>query len=365
MLRGQVAGTPLLVAIAVIVTLSSQIYNMTEAGDEESKDCVPDTERQALIALYKSTEGDHWKNHNKWLGPQCTECDWYGIMCEPQANADERERFSHIIWIDLLENNLTGTLPSELGALRKLRGLDLLSNNLNGTLPVEFGDLDNLEELLIAGNHLTGKLPLNLLKRFDDGTLRLLGYAGQLSPIVQIELKYDPSAVICGDYEAIIHSDGSTILKTKVCRLNTPDDRSTFWETKYGFVDRYVGDFDRLARLVEVFEFYKMRPEYSEPITDGAWETITVVHSDGNRTSVVDYAESAPMNFWLLKRAIAGSLFNADWEKTERSKPSWSDAAPNKSFERTTPASHSVLLLALSWNAIFLMQKFFGYHDPC
>jgi Leucine Rich Repeat (LRR) protein len=281
---------------------------------------IPDAERQGLIALYKSTNGDHWKNHENWLGPLGSECRWHGVECAPDEQYTDKGQW-HVYGIHLLENNLTGELPSELGALTRLSHIDLLDNNLTGNIPSEFDNFDKLEEFLLSRNHLSGNLPPKLLKRFDDGQIRFLGYAGQFSPIVQIEFDFNPAAIICGDYHAVLKSDGSAILKTKICRRKSENDRFTYWETKTGFLDRYTGDFDRLVRMIERFGFYEMESEYNKPITHGVYETITIKHLDGKTIAVKDYTDAGPMNLWFLKRAITGALFNVEWETVTRSKP--------------------------------------------
>jgi hypothetical protein len=263
---------------------------------EDIPEIIPDVERQALIALYKSTNGDQWKNHENWLGPPGSECRWHGVQCAPDvADPDEVHWYVYEI--------------------------HLLGNNLEGTLPPEFDNFEKIEELLLIGNHLSGTLPPKILKKFDDGEIRFLGYAGQFSPIVQIEFDFNPVAIICDDYHAVLKSDGSAILKTKVCRRKTENDRATFWETKIGFLNRYTGDFDRLARMIERFGFYEMDSEYNKLITHGVYETITIKHLDGKMVSVKDYTDEGPMNLWFLKRAITGALFNAEWETVTRSKP--------------------------------------------
>ena len=42
---------------------------------------VPQIEREALIALYNSTDGDNWTTNTGWNGAAGTECDWYGVTC--------------------------------------------------------------------------------------------------------------------------------------------------------------------------------------------------------------------------------------------------------------------------------------------
>ncbi|KAH9671763.1 MDIS1-interacting receptor like kinase 2 [Citrus sinensis] len=61
--------------------------------------------------------------------------------------------------LDLSNNNLNGTIPKEIGSLRNLEVLDLSSNNLNDTIPKEIGSLRNLKELDLSSNNLNGTIP--------------------------------------------------------------------------------------------------------------------------------------------------------------------------------------------------------------
>ena len=49
-------------------------------------------------------------------------------------------------------NNLTGSIPPELGNLTNLRSLGLPNNNLTGPLPAEFVNLVNLVALDLSNN---------------------------------------------------------------------------------------------------------------------------------------------------------------------------------------------------------------------
>jgi len=55
-------------------------------------------------------------------------------------------------------NQLTGSIPRELGDLTNLRTLYLSSNQLSGSIPPEIGDLTNLEYLYLNDNQLTGSI---------------------------------------------------------------------------------------------------------------------------------------------------------------------------------------------------------------
>lgn len=124
---------------------------------------IPAAERAALIAFYNSTNGDAWTGNNGWKTPPLhsdgfsmpgTENQWQGIACNFENTTVEG--------IELNDNNLTGTLPPELGNLPNLQKLDLCDNTLTGSIPPELGNLTNLRELLVWSNQLTGTIPPEL-----------------------------------------------------------------------------------------------------------------------------------------------------------------------------------------------------------
>ena len=59
----------------------------------------------------------------------------------------------------LSANNLTGTLPTEIGELTDLTVLDVNTNLLSGTLPTEVGRLTQLHNVYVNTNSLSGTLP--------------------------------------------------------------------------------------------------------------------------------------------------------------------------------------------------------------
>jgi hypothetical protein len=66
-------------------------------------------------------------------------------------------------------NNMTGSLPSELGILTSLEVLDLSYNTyLGGELPFELCDLTNLKRIEIGDTAFTGNLPSCLPTALTD-----------------------------------------------------------------------------------------------------------------------------------------------------------------------------------------------------
>ena len=86
---------------------------------------VEDPRVVALIALYESTGGDHWRDNTKWLsGTPLNE--WFGV--ETDVNG-------RVTSLDLRGNGLTGTIPEALGQLNNLKYLYLAHNDLTGCIP--------------------------------------------------------------------------------------------------------------------------------------------------------------------------------------------------------------------------------------
>ena len=111
-----------------------------------------DPDRAVLVALYHSTGGANWDANTNWLSDRPIG-EWSGVT----TNSNGR-----VIRLALPGNNLTGTLPAELGGLSNLTDLVLYNNGLTGEIPPELGGLSNLTRLSLDSNRLTGEIPPEL-----------------------------------------------------------------------------------------------------------------------------------------------------------------------------------------------------------
>ena len=174
------------------------------------QDCLEE-DYIALRALYLSTDGDNWTFRDNWPNaaffnanptlPNGINIDnWDGIILNggcveilylhmnqlsgtipPElGNLSNLERLylgsneligtippelgnlSNLEFLDLPHNQLIGTIPPELGNLSNLLDLNLGGNELSGTIPPELGNLSNLNDLFLGGNELSGTIPPEL-----------------------------------------------------------------------------------------------------------------------------------------------------------------------------------------------------------
>jgi Leucine-rich repeat (LRR) protein len=137
---------------------------------------LPGSERDALVALYNSTNGASWNNRNNWLKNPGTECTWFGVSCNSSG--------THVIDVSLYGNNLVGNLPSQLSNLTQLISLNLSGNFLSGAIPPELGALPSLNKLDVSNNQLSGGIPAEIGNLSNLASLNLSGnrLAGSLPP---------------------------------------------------------------------------------------------------------------------------------------------------------------------------------------
>ena len=109
---------------------------------------IPKTECEALVSFYNSTFGPYWTNRTGWLVTY-TPCSWYGVTC---ANG-------HVTRLQLITNNLSGSLPASISNLLYLSYLRMDRNKLIGSIPASIGSLAYLGEFDLSYNLLSGSIP--------------------------------------------------------------------------------------------------------------------------------------------------------------------------------------------------------------
>jgi Leucine-rich repeat (LRR) protein len=113
-----------------------------QAADDQ--DISPLSSFEVLLRLFDATRGARWNNRTGWLVDENV-CQWKGITC---YEGDD-EKAGEISDIDLSENHLIGSLPSEIFGLPSLKSLTL---DNNPDLIVSFEGLSgsSIEELSLT-----------------------------------------------------------------------------------------------------------------------------------------------------------------------------------------------------------------------
>jgi hypothetical protein len=135
---------------------------------------VRSLERDVLQAFYTGTNGEGWRTSDNWnVGDPCWDA-WYGITCDEHG---------HVIHVELVDNNLFGTIDPSLGSLESLLKFDVSTtapqyhnhpnlhiNRITGVLP-SLAKIARIEEINLSGNEITA-LPEDL---YENGhSLRLI-----------------------------------------------------------------------------------------------------------------------------------------------------------------------------------------------
>ena len=112
---------------------------------------------EALKVLYQATNGGAWTSKTWRIGSNAvTSTGWPGVTFDEEG---------HVLAIDLQDNNLSGTLPTEGMEMKSLRTLNLSRNNLKGDVAAFCKLLPALETLNLGYNlftELTGVLPTHI-----------------------------------------------------------------------------------------------------------------------------------------------------------------------------------------------------------
>ena len=109
-------------------------------------------QRAVLHKIYRVMGGDDWKRNTHWKTDAPLNA-WIGVRTDFEGNVTR---------LALNHNNLTGSIPPELGSLKSLLDLQIFSNPATGSIPPELGNLENIRKMVVASGQFTGPIPPEL-----------------------------------------------------------------------------------------------------------------------------------------------------------------------------------------------------------
>ena len=173
------------------------------------------------------------------------------------------ENLGNLINLEILElggNNLTGSIPRSIDALKKAKLILLAHNQLEGSIPECFANLSNLVDLDLYGNCLSGIVPEKLLqhpnwKKWDPELDILSQRPGY---ILQIENLY-ASTDFSKDGEVVAlqtHSKGNgiTIVMMGDQFVDTDMENDGLYETKMKETMEHYFSIEPFKSLRELFD---------------------------------------------------------------------------------------------------------------
>jgi hypothetical protein len=148
-----------LLATAIAKMNMSQVNSDKDSNLHNDKDNHDLLQYWILATLYFSLGGPNWDKDQNWLSTDhgisvCQEdTSWYGITCSENL---------YVHSIELMLNNLVGSIPTEIALLSSLRILNLNGGELSGTIPTEIGTMTNLTKVLLESTQINGTIPSEL-----------------------------------------------------------------------------------------------------------------------------------------------------------------------------------------------------------
>lgn len=174
-------------ALALSVDQRHATANVLQATSEN----IPQSQLNALEALYNATNGPDWRwgvvgEVWNFTQPDPNPCSqhWQGVTCLCFNSTES-------CWVDrlnLTNYGLSGALPTALAELVNLTSLALSNNLLTGTLPSNIGQMNALVSLGLSNNLLVGSVPGVLFcgtAALEELLLDTNAFSGSI-PIVEI-----------------------------------------------------------------------------------------------------------------------------------------------------------------------------------
>ncbi|EOH92493.1 hypothetical protein UAW_03013 [Enterococcus haemoperoxidus ATCC BAA-382] len=229
--------------------------------------------------------------------------------------------FQNLELLYLRNTKMIGTLPEELGQLRKMKDLRIFDNSLTGEIPKQLGNLKDLGYLILDRNGLTGTVPKELvdLPKLHTLYLEKNKLVGQLPDfrdnfkiliVSENQITHNSSTVpsflktaIKNDYAQTFIGEMKLIGKDKLAEIS-PD---TTEIKPFDPVDSgYFSLMTSTQQLHAEHEFTIIDEETDEILYEGkADERVEIPYKKGIIYKVImDHADKNPKNQWLVKTKI-------------------------------------------------------------
>ncbi|KAF7150793.1 hypothetical protein RHSIM_Rhsim02G0069000 [Rhododendron simsii] len=164
------------VFVIILIPFVSSSDSTGAHASPNTQTVAKQSEAVALLKWKASLEYQSQSLLSSWN--ETSHCTWVGIGCNEASKVTNLNldsiglrgtlsglNFSllpHLVKLDLSNNLIYGTIPSQIGGLSRLASLDVSINHLSGRIPSEVGMLRSLIELDLSMNNLTGSIPTSI-----------------------------------------------------------------------------------------------------------------------------------------------------------------------------------------------------------
>ncbi len=312
--------------IQVVKADNADPNNVTRVKIEQVQP-LPQSDRDALMTFYNSTNGDNWFKNTYW-GTNEEVGSWFGVATFPINGQDRVTTISFlgngmdgILPVDLQNlselRNLTfqnqneensqlqGPIPDELGNLTELKTLWIMYHeNFGGTIPVSLKNCTNLKSIRLNGSELTGNVPIELATLPALTELRVLSnhFSGPFPDFSVASNALNLSIAIAGN-----HYSFSDLAPTFEANTNG---LATYFATPQYSIDELleinipIGDeitmeisdynLNKSNSATVTFQWYKGN-NYNNPITGAIERTYTITNAQTSDSGSYFCSASSPI----------------------------------------------------------------------
>lgn len=191
-------------------------------------------QRYALATLYISTGGPEglWTWYGGWMDHDTHECKWLNYAALPplqQKPCHEDDGHMNALVVDRNED-IRGTLPSELGLLSRLQALAIntISPHLTGTIPPAIWHIPTLRVLTLVFNGLTGTLSSEMFEKTKDKLLVLDLAGNSFTGTIPTEIGFTSKLTFLGLSEQGRRAGQTGLIGTMPSEVGYLTDLNTF-----------------------------------------------------------------------------------------------------------------------------------------
>ena len=177
---------------------ANRITNIAPVHFEPFKESSRQVDSLALVAIYNASDGDNWTKNNwdltkpmdEWKAVTLTggrvtalKLTTSGVIAKEWTLPAEIGDLAELTDLRICSNKLTGEIPESLYGLEKLEKLYFQNDNLTGSLSADIAKLTNLTELYVDRNaNMTGTIPpeIGTLKKLARINISQTGIGGEI-----------------------------------------------------------------------------------------------------------------------------------------------------------------------------------------